>query len=96
MTCLGGSHTCELGAFPCFGSTDPMSLTFTGDLWYNGGAYYYGVDTGFTHAVFGSALTIPLCHNISFTPGVYYQLSMEDTINEDDEWWTQLSLAYTW
>lgn len=96
MTCLGGSHTCELGAFPCFGSPDPMSLTFTGDLWYNGGAYYYGVDTGFTHAVFGSALTIPLCNNISFTPGVYYQLSMEDTINEDDEWWTQLSLAYTW
>jgi hypothetical protein len=96
MTCLGGSHSCELGAMPCFGSTDPMTLTFTGDVWYNGGEFYSGVDTGWTHAVFGSSLTIPLPCNFSFTPGVYYQVSMEDTINEDDEWWTQLSLAYTW
>lgn len=94
-TCLGGSHSCELGAFPCFGSTDPMSLTFTGDVWYNGGSMY-DINTGWACAVFGSALTVPLAHNLTFTPGVYYQVSMEDTVNEENEFWTQLSLAYTW
>ncbi|KXK31675.1 MAG: hypothetical protein UZ16_OP3001002783 [Candidatus Hinthialibacteria bacterium OLB16] len=96
MTCLGGSHSCELGAMPLFGSNDPVTLSFSGDVWYNGGGYFPGIDTGWTHAVFGSAMTIPLCHDLTFTPGIYYQISMEDTINKDDELWTQLSLAYSW
>lgn len=96
MTCLGVSHSCELGVFPLLGSTDPATLSLSADVWYNGGEFYPGMDTGWTHATLGSALTIPLCENITFTPGVFYQVSMEDSINKDDEWWTQLSFAYSW
>jgi hypothetical protein len=94
-TCLGVSHTVELGCLPVF-SQDPMELALSADIWYNGGSLVPGVETGWTHAVFGGSLTIPLPHGLSLSPGVWYQESMEDTINPENEWWTTVSLAYEW
>lgn len=34
-----------------------------------------------------------LGNNLTFTPGVYYQLSMDDSVN-DDETWCSLSMTY--
>ena len=92
-TTFGVSHAVPLGGLTFCGS-DPLALDLAADVWYNGGQY--NVDTGWTHATFGGSITIPLAENLEFTPGVHYQLSMEDTVNEEDEWWATLSLAYTW
>lgn len=91
-TTLGVSHSKDLCQSFC--GQGPISLDLAADVWYNGGQY--NVDTGWSHATFGGALNIPLSEKLTFSPGLYYQLSMEDTINEEDEWWTTLSLAYSW
>ena len=91
-TVIGGSHSLPLCGL-AFGGTD-LTLDLAADVWYNGGQY--NVDTGWSHATFGGGVTFPLCENLEFTPGLYYQLSMEDEINDEDEWWATLSLAYTW
>jgi hypothetical protein len=92
-TTFGVSHSVPLGGLTFCGS-DPLALDLGADVWYNGGQY--NVDTGWTHATFGGSIAIPLAENLELTPGIHYQLSMEDTVNEEDEWWTTLSLAYTW
>lgn len=91
-TVIGGSHSLPLCGLTCGGTE--LTLDLAADVWYNGGQY--NVDTGWSHATFGGGVTFPLCENLEFTPGLYYQLSMEDEINDEDEWWATLSLAYTW
>lgn len=91
-TTLGVSHSADLCQSFC--GQGPLSLDLSAEVWYNGGQY--NVDTGWSHAIFGSALNMPLSEKLTFTPGVYYQVSMEDDINDEDEWWTMLSLAYSW
>ncbi|MHC4259117.1 MAG: hypothetical protein ACYSTF_01710 [Planctomycetota bacterium] len=52
------------------------------------------VDHDWSHAVFGISTDFDLGHNLSFTPGVYYQSSWEDTVNTEDETWVSLSMKY--
>jgi hypothetical protein len=92
-TTIGVSHSVPLGGL-CICGSDPLTLDLAADVWYNGGQYNF--ETGWSHATFGASTTIPLPCNFEFTPGVWYQLSMEDDINDEDEWWASLSLAYTW
>ena len=92
-TTFGVSHSVELGGLTFCGS-DPLALDLAADVWYNGGQY--NVDTGWSHATFGGSITIPLPSNLELTPGVWYQASFEDEINDEDEFWATLSLAYTW
>lgn len=94
MTCLGGSHAVELACLPLCGP-DPLELNLAADVWYNGGAFVNGVDTGWSHAIFGGSIAFPLPCDLTLTPGVWYQVSMTDTVNPEDEWWTSLSLAYS-
>jgi len=95
MTTLGVSQSVNLCGLTFCGS-DPLSLDLTADVWYNGGEFVDGVDPGWSHATFGGSIPISLPHNFTFTAGVYYQLSMEDTVNPEDEWWATLSLEYAW
>jgi len=92
-TTLGVSQSVPLGGLTLCGS-DPLSLDLAADVWYNGGQYY--ADTGWSHATFGGSVTVPLPGKLELTPGVWYQVSMEDDINTEDEWWATLSLAYSW
>lgn len=62
---------------------------------YNDGVGGAGVDHDWSHAVFGAATTFPIAENLKFTPAVYYQSSWDDTVNTSDEYWTSLSLTYT-
>ena len=69
------------------------------DLVYNGGvgAGYAGngsVDNDWSHLVFGISTEYDLGNNLTFCPGLYFQASMEDTVNNDDETWIGLSLKY--
>ena len=55
-------------------------------------------DHDFSHAVFGASTDVPLGAggNLLLTPSVYYQNTMNDTINEDDsEFWVSIGLKYT-
>lgn len=55
-----------------------------------------GVDHDWTNAVFGIATDFELAENVKLTPGLYYQVTMDDSINDDqDETWATLGLSYS-
>lgn len=55
-----------------------------------------GVDHDWTNAVFGIATDFDLAENITFTPGLYYQITMDKSINDDqDELWCTLGAKYS-
>jgi hypothetical protein len=53
-----------------------------------------GVDHDWSHAVFGISTDFEVSDDLTFTPGIYYQVSMDDSVNTSDEYWTSLSLTY--
>ena len=53
-------------------------------------------DHDWSHAVFGISTDFNFGSGIAFTPALYYQITMNDTINEDDtELWAGLSLKWS-
>ncbi len=52
------------------------------------------VDHDWSHAVFGVSTDFKVADNLTFTPGLYYQSSWEDTVNDSDELWCALSMKY--
>jgi len=74
-----------------------LNIDLYSDIWYINGEY--GFDPGWSHCTFGASTDIDLCGGLTFTPGIHYQVMIEDdvdddAVNEDDELWTTLSLAY--
>jgi len=61
---------------------------------YNEGMGGPGVDHDWSHAVFGVSTDFDLGNDLTFCPGVYYQSSWEDTVNDSDELWCSLSVRY--
>jgi len=59
---------------------------------YNDGFAGATVDHDWSHILFGASTSFDIGPG-AFTPGLYYQVSMEDTVNPEDEFWT--SLSYT-
>ena len=55
-----------------------------------------GVDHDWTNAVFGVSSPFELAENVTLTPGVYYQVTMDSSINDDkDELWVTMGLSYS-
>ena len=53
------------------------------------------VDHDWSNAVFGVSTGIDLSDELVLTPGVYYQVTMDDSVNDDkDETWATLSMTY--
>jgi hypothetical protein len=53
-------------------------------------------DQDWSDAVFGASTDFNLGHGITLTPAVYYQITMEKTINEDsDELWASIGLKWS-
>ena len=52
------------------------------------------VDHDWSHAVFGLSTDFDFGNNLTFTPGVYYQSSWDDSVNTEDEAWVSLSMKY--
>jgi len=72
-----------------------------GEVVYNSGtAPYYATDmsSGFSHAVFGVATDVEICTNLTVTPAVYYQATIENDLEDfndgSDEVWASVGLAY--
>ncbi|MHC4394089.1 MAG: TorF family putative porin [Planctomycetota bacterium] len=74
--------------------TAEQALNLSFELWYNDGAY--GADNDWSHAVFGVSTDFEITENLSFTPGLYYQITMNNLVNTDkDETWVTLGMSYT-
>ena len=65
-------------------------LSFSAAAVYNDGTYGAGVDHDWSHILWGVSTSIDLPYG-TLTPAVYYQTSMEDTVNPEDEFWCGLS-----
>lgn len=63
---------------------------------YNDGVYRggKGVDHDWSHAAFGISTNFDLGNDLTFTPGIYYQSSWDDSVNPSDEYWATLTLKY--
>jgi hypothetical protein len=66
------------------------------ELVYNDGVGPAGqdVDHDWSDVVFGVSTNIDLDTNLTFTPGIYYQISMDKSVNDEDEFWSTFGLKY--
>lgn len=94
----GWVHVFGLGydlTVPGILSNNPEQVvSLMADLTYNDGYNGATVDHDWSHATLGVSTGIQIAKNLTFTPGLYYQISMDDSVNREDEFWTSLSLTY--
>ena len=69
-----------------------QAVHLSGGLVYNGGVL--GADHDWSHFVFGASTDIDLGNNLALCPGLYFQASMDDSVNDEDETWVDLGLKY--
>lgn len=72
--------------------TPEQILHLSAAMVYNDGVF--GVDRDWSHAVFGVTTGFDLGNDCTFTPGVYYQSSWDDSVNRSDEFWCSLGVSY--
>lgn len=65
------------------------------ELYYNDGFGGADVDHDWSHMVFSIGTEIGITDNLAFAPAFYYQASMDDSVNDDDETWVSLGMSYT-
>ncbi len=54
-----------------------------------------GVDHDWSNAVFGASTDFSLAKNLVFTPGIYYQITMDKSVNTNkNETWAMANLSY--
>jgi hypothetical protein len=77
---------------------DDQVIKLHSELVYNGGVSPFGarVNSGLSNAVVGASTDFAFGagRNIVLTPAVYYQFTLEDTVNLDNEFWASVSLKY--
>lgn len=95
MTNIGVSHMCPVPALRLIGTPNTM-LILGADVWYNGGAWSGKVDPGWAYAEFKALMPIPLREDVTLIPGITYQLSIEDTVNDEDDLYANIALQYKW
>ncbi len=77
--------------------TPEQILHLSAAMVYNDGATPIGgdpVDSDWSHAVFGVSTDFDLGNDLTLRPGVYYQSSWEDDVNESDEFWASVGVSY--
>jgi len=77
--------------------TPEQVFNLSAEAIYNDGTGPLGqnVDHDWSNLVFGVSTGIDLADGLVLTPGVYHQVTMEKTVNQDsDETWGTLSLTY--
>ena len=72
----------------------PAPLHLTSDIAFTDG-FRTGVDHDWSHATFGVSIKIGITDNLSFVPGIYHQITMDESINPDkDVTYCVLSMKY--
>jgi hypothetical protein len=84
-------------AVSCPFTGESKMLNLHSEVLYNDGVGPTGtnVDQDWSNAVFGVSTTYDLDNNLTLTPGIYHQITMDDSVNADkDETWASLSMTY--
>lgn len=78
--------------------TPEQVLNLHTELVYNDGVGPAGqdVDQDWSNVVFGVSTDFDLGNDLTLTPGIYYQATMDSSVNDDkDETWVTLGVKYT-
>lgn len=81
----------------CPVTNEDRVLNLHTELVYNDGVGPNGAnaDNDWTNAVFGISTDIDLMPNMVFTPGIFHQITMDKSINDDkDETWASFTVMY--
>lgn len=74
-------------------SGENQAFKLYGDVTYNDGFAGAAIEHDWSHAVFGISTDIKK-GNFTLTPFVNYQISMEDSVNDENELWCGISATY--
>ena len=72
-----------------------QTLSFSGAAVYNDGTYGSTIDHDWSHIQWGVSTSFACPNGGTITPALYYQTSMEDTVNTEDELWVGVSYGYS-
>ena len=78
-------------------TNQPRVIKLHSEVVFNDGVGPAGqnVDHDWSNAVFGVSTDVDLAKNLTFTPAVYHQVTMDKSVNDDkDETWAALSMKY--
>jgi hypothetical protein len=78
-------------------NTAEQVLNLHGEVIYNDGVSPIGtnVDHDWSNAVFGVSTDFAVCKDLTFTPGVYHQVTMDSSVNNEKSiTWARASLTY--
>ena len=77
-------------------NTKQQILHLSAEVVYNDGIGPAGevVDHDWSHALFSVSTEFKITKALSFVPAIYYQASMDDSVNTEDETWCGLSMRY--
>jgi hypothetical protein len=95
--CEGFAHVFGLGYD--FGVPDfwpggkEQAFRFSADITYNDGFAGSAIDHDWSHAVFGISAHLGAGH-LTMTPSLNYQISMDDSVNKENELWSSISATY--
>ena len=83
------------------GKKTQQDVHLSADIAYNDGTGAHcnalantGVDHDWSHAVLGISTEFEISADLAFTPAIYYQISMDDSVNTSDEYWVSLSFTH--
>lgn len=71
-----------------------LPLEFLWNIAYNDGMNGESVDHDWSHSTFALASPMQITDNFTFTPAINYQVSFDDSVNDEDEFWFGLSCTY--
>jgi hypothetical protein len=76
--------------------TPEQVLNLHAEIIYNDGVdpRGIGVDHDWSNAVLGVSTGVDITEDIVLTPGVFHQISMDNSVNNEEETWATLSMTY--
>ena len=89
----GGVHRFGLG-YDLDVDELPKPLHLSGEIAYTDGYGGAAVDHDWSYATFGASTKFQIADNLNFVPGVYHQVSMDDSVCRNDVTYCKLSMKY--
>ena len=83
----------DLGVTNFWPNGQKQVFRFSGDITYNDGFGGKEVDHDWSHTVIGVSTNLEM-GNLTMTPSVNYQISMDDSVNDEDELWCGVNVTY--
>ena len=90
----GWVHQFGLGYDLTLPELPQQPIHLTGSIFYRDGMGGGSIDHDWSHATFGALTKVKITDKLSFVPSIYYQVSMDDSVNEHNELYTKLSFKY--